>query len=151
MKRFLAILLALLIALVPLSCRSSAAQSFVNRPTEITCEYVYYDDSWWALMDDYGFNLSALKSVLEEHYLIGDCSFDLALWIDTAPINGTVEWRFLREYYSCEIVCCILLSNSNQYVLWNKPNSDGSVSFYWGDIKSDNYCMFIFSGTCFDI
>lgn len=144
MKKFVALLLALLMCVVPI------AKAYQHYPTvdhpQIWVETVWHDDSWWSLMEDFGLSQEALTMILTEHYIIGDCKFDCAVWVDCGIVSGPVTFEFYNIYAPYELVCGILLQPPYTYVLWTHGNEDGSVTYDWPDIQSDVYLMLIFSG-----
>lgn len=145
MKNLISILLALLMMLTPVSAFQRAAAVQIDNP-KVAVEYVYHDDSWWSLMNDYGLSNEALTTILSEHYIIGDVTFDRALWLDCAPIDGPITFTFSQPYAEYEYVCCILLNKPYTYISFAYGNEDGTVTFMFNDIPSDIYLMLVFSG-----
>lgn len=144
MKKFLALLLALLMCFVPIA---KAYQHYpsVDNP-KISIETVWHDDSWWSLMEDYGLSQEMLTEILTTRYIIGDCSFDCAVWVDCGAVYGPVTFEFYKIYAPYELVCGIVLNPPHTYILWAYGNEDGTVTYDWPDIPSDVYLMLIFSG-----
>lgn len=151
MKKILALLLAILMALTPILATATPSPTVANlirNDQAITYQLVNYDDSWWALMSDYQVSLEALADYFSEYYIVGTCSFDEAMWIECPEAYEWVQWSFMREYMPFESVCMILIDDQTmaQSFIWGDVQPDGSVLFDWSSVAQGSYLTFVFSG-----
>lgn len=138
MKRIVAFLLALLMVFMPLGV--APADTCYCAPRY---EYVTSDTSWWALAEDYGVSAQDFVDILTKHYMIGDCTFDKALWVN---INSEQILNLPIYYEDHEYICGIFANTDGKYVMYNYPQQDGSILFCLDDIPSDNYLLLLFKG-----
>ena len=155
MRKLFSVLLALVLAFVPINEAVYGEYHYTHQQQQIVqvidYDWVDYDDAWWALMSDYGISKQAITDILQEHYMMGDCQFEYALYLWSEEPNCIAIFKFPKSFAIYNYMCCVMLGDcGKQYVFWNHADEDGTVRFEWHDVEPDVYCTFIFSGWKFN-
>lgn len=149
MKKILAIILALLMALVPMStlaAKSPTVGCMIRSQPAITYHLVNYDDSFAALLSDLKVDMD-LDALCAE-YIDGEWSLDEALYIEVAEKYEIVKWRLMPEYNKDQAVAMLLVGDQTgaHIFQWGTVCEDGDVEFDFSEVEPDIYYMFVISG-----
>lgn len=153
MKRLLAVLMALLVSFAPIGVFAaglpspSLAKMIYSNPA-IHYELINYDDSFLALLDDLGVEITDYDEQFSLLFDGGYWCLDEALIIECVKDYDLVEWHFMRGYLLNEQVIAFLINDQTgeQLLLIGTILMDGNVIFNFDEIAPDVYYMFILRG-----
>lgn len=151
MKKILAVVLALLMALIPTMTLAAGSPTLVGKiysEPAISFQLVNYDDSFEALLMDLKANLD-LKALCGERMVDGIYSLDEALYIEVADHYEMVRWHFMPQYDAeTQEVAVVLIGDQTgaQLFKWSTIDKNGNILVDFFDVEPDLYYMFVLSG-----
>lgn len=147
MKKFIAILLALLLPVVAIAAPSPSVEDLISSLPAIPFEVYEYNGSWHDLLIVHGFYLD-LEEGFKDVFADGVAQLDELLIITLNQEYEDVEWFFTTEYKRTQAVMLVLVDEEGDYQMYESGGITlmGSVFFDFSDIPFGTYYMLVFSG-----
>lgn len=147
MKRIIAFLLALMMALMPtmvFAAKSPTIEKMIYARPTIHYSMVNYDDSWQALLSDLQVEYA---EALDELFENGQYALDEALILEIDKPYNYVVWRFMWDYPQNTTVAMLLVGDQTPTCVLQQGMvlKNGTVLFDFTDFEPDIYYMFVFS------